>query len=263
VNGDERGIVIIADVVGSRRAPGAAGEWLRRLTRELNEAYGSDRLAPFAFTQGDEMQGLLRLEADPLRAILHASLDPSTTDMRWAIVAGPIASGRGPATERSGEAYFIARDLIGAVARARDGLGMRSGSRDTDLLLADLSPLLAELLGELSARQREIARLALVDGLRQAEVAERLGVSRATISVTWGRSRVRSIERLTRVLRTLFAAGVAGAANDAGGASNSGHGASVAAGGARAGASPTAGAGDQREVPGASSDVDTAGLGDR
>lgn len=211
MNTEGRAIVIIGDVVRSRRSPAAAGDWLRRLTKELNEAYGADRLAPFAFTQGDELQGLLRAEADPLLAILLAGLDPAGLEMRWAVAGGRVATGRGRATERSGEAFFVARELIGSSARARDGLVMRSGSATQDALLGDLAPLLAELLGELTPRQREIAQLALVRGLRQADVAERLGVSRATISVTWSRSRVRSIERLARALRTLFATGVASA----------------------------------------------------
>lgn len=215
MNSEGRAIVIIGDVVRSRRAPVATGDWLRRLTKDLNEAYGPERVAPFAFTQGDELQGLLRVDADPLRAVLVAGLDPAGLEMRWAVAAGPVATGRGRATERSGEAFFVARELIGSSARARDGLVMRSGSAPEDALLADLAPLLAELVGELTPRQREIAQLALVGGLRQADVAERLGVSRATISVTWSRSRVRSIERLARALRTVFAAGVAATAGAA------------------------------------------------
>ena len=197
-------IVIIGDVVRSRRSPAAAGDWLRRLTKELNEAYGADRLAPFAFTQGDELQGLLRAEADPLLAILLAGLDPAGLEMRWAVAGGRVATGRGRATERSGEAFFVARELIGSSARARDGLVMRSGSA-TDALLGDLAPLLAELLGELTPRQREIAQLALVRGLRQADVAERLGVSRATISVAADRAHLRALAGLADVVRTLLA----------------------------------------------------------
>lgn len=208
MNSEGRAIVIIGDVVRSRRAPAAAGDWLRRLTRDLNEAYGSQRLAPFAFTQGDELQGLLRVEADPLRAVLLAGLDPAGLDMRWAVAAGAVATGRGRATERSGEAFYLARELIRSSARTRDGLVMRTGVAARDELLDDLAPLLAEMLSELTPRQREIANLALIAGLRQADVADRLGVSRATISVTWSRSRVRSIERLARALRTLFAAGI-------------------------------------------------------
>jgi DNA-directed RNA polymerase specialized sigma24 family protein len=208
---DERAIVIIGDVVRSRRGPAAAGVWLRRLTGELDAAYGAEAIAPFAFTQGDELQGLLASTADPLRAVLIAALDDERRQMRWAIAAGTIAAGEGRATERTGEAFYAARELIEATARSRDGLAMRSGDARADRLLGDLAPLLGELLDDLTARQREVARLALVDGLRQADVAERLDVSRASVSVTWARGRVRSIERLARALRAIFAEGAAAA----------------------------------------------------
>jgi len=207
--GQQRAIVIIGDVVRSRRGPEAAGTWLRRLTRELDAAYGRDAIAPFAFTQGDELQGLLAPGADPLQALLIAALDDERQQMRWVVASGTIAPGEGRATERTGEAFYAARELIEATAKSRDGLAMRSGDARADALLADVAPLLAELLDDLTARQREVARLALVEHLRQADVAERLDVSRASVSVTWGRGRVRSIERLARALRTIFREGAA------------------------------------------------------
>jgi RNA polymerase sigma factor (sigma-70 family) len=207
---DEEGrveaIVVFGDVVGSRRAPAASSEWLRRLCAELEGVYGPDRLAPFAFTQGDELQGLLRPTADPLRGVLHASLHAEARPMRWAVVRGVVERGSGPATERGGEAYVHARGLIDLARRQRDGLLMVTGREPADTLLADLAPVLAELLEGLSTRQRTVARLALLDGLRQAEVAERLDVSRATVSVTYGRARVRSIERMASAVRLVFAA---------------------------------------------------------
>jgi len=57
--------------------------------------------------------------------------------------------------------------------------------------------------------QRSIARLMLVDRLRQSEVAERVGVSRATISVMAERARIRRIEGLLAVLRRIVADGIA------------------------------------------------------
>ena len=209
--GDERAIVIIGDIVRSRRGPAAAGAWLRRLTQDLDAAYGPEAIAPFAFTQGDELQGLLAPDADPLRAVLIAALDDERQQMRWVVAAGTIAPGEGRATERTGEAFYAGRALIEATARTRDGLAMRSGDHRADGLLADLAPLLAELLDDLTARQREVARLALVEGLRQADVAERLDVSRASVSVTWGRGRIRSIDRLVRALGTIFRGGTAAA----------------------------------------------------
>jgi DNA-binding transcriptional regulator LsrR (DeoR family) len=44
----------------------------------------------------------------------------------------------------------------------------------------------------------------LVEGLRRSETAERLHVSRATISVAADRAHLRSISELARVLRTLL-----------------------------------------------------------
>ena len=212
MNSEARGIVILADVIGSRRQPGAAAAWLRRLAGEFDTLYGQQRLARFAFTQGDELQGLLHHDADPLRAVLTGALDEDRLPMRWVVVAGAVEEGTGPATERSGPAFFAARELIGAGPRVRDGLIMRTGAEPADRLLADLAPVLAELLAELSPRQRTIARLALLEGQRQADIADRLGVSRATVSVTWGRARVRSLGRLADATRAIFAEGVAAAA---------------------------------------------------
>ena len=80
-----------------------------------------------------------------------------------------------------------------------------------DELLGELAPLLADLLADLTDRQRSLARLMLVDGLRQSEVAERLGVSRATISVMAERARIRRIDGLLGVLREHVREAVAGA----------------------------------------------------
>jgi RNA polymerase sigma factor (sigma-70 family) len=128
--------------------------------------------------------------------------------MRWVAVHGEVVSGEGPATERGGRAFQQARAALEQAKRQRDGLLLVTGDPPMDELLAELAPVLAELLAALTKRQRTVARLALVEGLRQAEVAERLNVSRATISVTYARGGVRSIERLAHAVRTLFAAGV-------------------------------------------------------
>jgi RNA polymerase sigma factor (sigma-70 family) len=208
MNSEGRAIVLFGDVVGSRRAPAAASAWLRNLCRQLETLYSTGRIAPFAFTQGDELQGLLKPSADPLRGVLFASLHEDSRPMRWVAVHGQVASGEGPATERGGEAFVQARAALEQAKRQRDSLLMVTGDARTDQLLAELAPVLAELLGALTKRQRTVARLALVDGLRQAEVAERLEVSRATISVTYARGGVRSIERLANAIRTMFAAGV-------------------------------------------------------
>ena len=206
-------IVLFGDVVDSRRDSRAATAWLRTLADELAGSFpGPARLADFEFTQGDELQGLLAPGRDPLDAVVRAWLHPDGLPMRWIVAAGRVDPGRGPATQRTGDAFLRARALADDRARRRDGLLMSSGDRATDELLDDLAPLFAELLRDLTARQRTVARLILVEGLRRAEAAERLEVSRATISVVTERAHLRSIQRLAARISALFAAGAAAAA---------------------------------------------------
>jgi hypothetical protein len=204
-----KAIVLFGDVVKSRRDSRGSTAWLRTLVEELEAAYPpAERLADFEFTQGDEIQGLLTTSADPLAAVLRAGLHPERRPMRWVVVAGDVDPGRGPATQRTGVAFLRARELLKEAAARRDGMLISSGHEDTDRLLDDLAPLLAELLGDLTTRQRVIGRLLLVEGLSRSEAAERLHVSRATISVAADRAHHRSIGRLARALETLFATGI-------------------------------------------------------
>ena len=199
-------LVLFGDVIRSRREPIAATAWLRVLTEDLTEAYADgERLAPFEFTHGDELQGLLRTTANPMRAILRANLHPDAVPMRWVIVAGEIDPGHGPATQRSGPAFIAARERLTIAAARRERLTIVSGDHATDELLDRLGPLLGDLLTDLTDRQREIAWPILVDGLRRSEAAERLGVSRATISVAADRAHLRSIGDLAGVIGTLLA----------------------------------------------------------
>ena len=211
-----RGIVVFGDVVASRTDPILSTGWLRGLAAELDEAYGGQRLAAFGFTQGDELQGLLVSGADPLEAILRAAFAVDRRPMRWAVAGGPVDVGRGPATERTGAAFLAARAALARARAGRDGLVATSGDSDTDSLLADIAPVLATLLADLTDRQRAIGRLIVVDGLRQSDAAARLRISRPTVSVAVGRAHIREISRLAAAIRTLFAQGSQAAARAAG-----------------------------------------------
>jgi len=189
--------VLFGDVVRSRRDSLTSTAWLRALRTDLMSAYGStERLAAFEFTQGDELQGLLSTAADPTRAILRAALHPKARAMRWVI----------------GAAFIAARERLATAATRREPVAAMTGDPRTDELLDGTAPLLGELLEDLTRRQREIARLMLVEGLRQSEVADRLGVSRATVSVAADRAHIRSIGELARVVRTLIADASVGSA---------------------------------------------------
>ena len=116
------GTVVFGDVVDSRRDPGSTA-WLRSLCADLEAAYPRDaRLASFAFTQGDEIQGLLAPDANPFLGVLRGALRSDARTLRWAVVAGEVEPGTGPATERTGPAFLAAREAIGRAKAHRDGL---------------------------------------------------------------------------------------------------------------------------------------------
>jgi hypothetical protein len=203
----DRAIVLFGDVVGSRRDPQGSSGWLRTLCGALEVAYApAERVASFGFTQGDELQGLLASTADPFAAVLLGALHEDARPMRWSIALGPVAPGSGPATERAGEAFLRARDGLVAAKLHREGLVVTTGEPGADRLLGDLAPLLSELLAELTPSQVRIARLMLIEDLRQADVADALRVSRATVSVAHARGHIRSIDRLLDALRGIMGA---------------------------------------------------------
>lgn len=220
---ERTGIVLFGDVVGSRHDSAGSTAWLRDLVAELDTAYGDERLASFAFTQGDELQGLLAPTADPLTAVLRAALGPGARRMRWVLVWGetePDPTGRmAPATERTGPAFVMARDAIEQARASHERLVVLTGRADVDSLLADLAPALIDMLDGLTERQRTVARLALIEDLRQSEVAERLRVRRATISVSFSRARVRSLQRLVAGIRRVCTSAFDGEGSGQGGLS--------------------------------------------
>lgn len=207
--------VLFADVVASRRDPQGSATRLRKLAADLDAAYADDRLAAFGFTQGDELQGLIATRADPVRAVVAAALDDGAPRVRWAIVVGAVDDGTGPATERTGPAFLAARDGLAEARARRVGLILRTGDAGADALADDLAPLLVELLERLTTRQREIARLVLIDGLRQVDVARRLRISRAAVSIAVGRALIPSIGRLAHAIHGAYAAGVLAATSGA------------------------------------------------
>jgi hypothetical protein len=201
------GIVLFGDVIASRTMPRAT-DWLRSLRDELDAAYGPERLAPFEFTQGDELQGLLAPSADPLEAVVRASLRSDRLPMRWVVVAGAVEEGTGPTTQRSGPAFLAARELVTTARRRRDSPAMQTGEPETDELLGGVAPVLGRLLDELTDRQREVAWLLLVERLTQAAAAARLAVRPPTISVAAERARVREIAGLRAATLKLFRIGL-------------------------------------------------------
>lgn len=209
--GELEGWVLLGEVIGSPRARVETTAWLRPLVAELDDVYAGRELAPFGLTQGDEVQGLLVTTADPVLTVLHSALREGTRPIRWVCVRGAVDAGEGTAPQRTGPAFLTAREAIEAARAGHERLVVRSGRADSDELLNGMAPALAELLHALTARQKVVARLALVDGLRQSEVAERLKVRRATISVAFARAKVMPVARLAAAIRKACASAPEGA----------------------------------------------------
>jgi predicted transcriptional regulator len=76
------------------------------------------------------------------------------------------------------------------------------------------------LLDDLTSSQRRLARLLLIEGVRQADAAEVLGISRASVSVANGRARIHEIDLQLRAVRACWTAGraISAAADVDGGA---------------------------------------------
>lgn len=202
------GIALLGEAVGPRRDPRSSRGWLARLGHELDDDYGDERMLPFAAAGGVELRGLLRVTADPLAAVLRGALGPEARRMRWAIALGGGEPGESLMDEVSGEAFDLARGALERGRRQHDALMLVTSDPAADGLLEALGPVLGDMLARLTTRQRTVARLMLVEGRRQAEVAEELGVSCATISVNVARSRLRSMARLVAATNAIFASGL-------------------------------------------------------
>lgn len=129
---------------------------------------------------------------DPFMALMAAWFDPAMPAARWAVTVG-------------GDAESEA--ALDAASTARELLVIRSGSGDADVLLTDLAPVLGRLLDDMTPSQRRLARLLLVDGRRQADAADILGISRASVSVAHGRARIHEVGLQLRAARACWAAG--------------------------------------------------------
>jgi hypothetical protein len=136
---------------------------------------------------------------DPFRALMAAWFDPATPPARWAVVVGGAPE---------------ADAALNAALSARELLVVRTGRPEADALLADLSPVLGRLLHDMTPSQRRLGRYLLVEGIRQADAAERLCISRASVSVAHGRARIHEVGLLLRAVRACWTGGRAVSSTD-------------------------------------------------
>jgi hypothetical protein len=142
-----------------------------------------------------------------LDRVVASRLDRAVASVPWGIGAGCDDA---TASTRAAAALQLARERGVEV-------GFATGDPWRDTLLADLELALSALLDDLTPRQAEIARLVLLHGARQVEVAQALGVSRATVSVAVSRGHLPAIAGVRRAMEALLVS-AAGARPGPGGA---------------------------------------------
>lgn len=165
--------------------------------RERGAVLGPDR------TAGDEFQLVFEDSARALDAALHLRRDG-----RWSVGIGvgevrtPLAATTGAA---GGAAFLAARAAVDAAKRAAHHLAVAGAGERIDEGVSALIGLLLEVRARRSREGWEVADL-LAEGLSQAGIAERLGVSPQAISL---RARTAAI-RLERDAIPALAAALAG-----------------------------------------------------
>ena len=179
-------VALIGDMVQSRalsaNACAKAQQEFAGLVKLLNQRFRKSIASRFVVTLGDEFQGLLQTAEVIPELIWTIEADYSARQIRIGVGFGvlhtPIQPTAlnidGPVLHEARAAITLARDrrMLGGVFR---GFGAQ------DDVLTGYAQALRHIRSSWTDRQREVVGL-LRDGLTQAEIAERLGVSKQAVS---------------------------------------------------------------------------------
>jgi hypothetical protein len=216
----EPAIAVIADLVGPKAASNTATAWLDELGGILNEHFEArgTLVAEFVRARGDELEGLVSLAADPFDAYLFGALGyragTAVLPTRWAIVAGAVRPGSGPADRRDGLAIWQAQDLIPSLRSQGDyALVMRSSAPQPDANLGKLIPWIHEGVADLTDNQRHLLAHRMRAGdttltLERLRLGARVDVSLEAVRKTLASTKVRRLDDLIAVARAEFARGI-------------------------------------------------------
>jgi hypothetical protein len=187
-------IAVIGDMVGSRTLPTEQRRSTQvafaRLMDDLNEEFSGNFSAKFAITQGDEFEGLLRMEtADRVlpNLIWHIEERFPAPALRLGIGLGGIDTSipfpPQSAITLDGPAFHRAREAVVQAAKKQQMGGVFLGFGDIhDAILNGLARVLHRQRQRWSDKQREVAML-LHNGMRQMEVARRTERKRQAVSI--------------------------------------------------------------------------------
>ena len=169
---------VTADQIGSRAAADLADAQLA----SLGKLTAGRLVLPVDRTAGDEIQAATEDAATALAMVLHL-----TRDGNWSVGLG-IGDVRLPLPEATramtGSAFILARDAVGAAKKSptRFALAIEPGRLPDAELLQPLIDLLLQLRARRTPEGWEVADQ-LVDGMTQAQLAGRLGVTPQAVSL--------------------------------------------------------------------------------
>lgn len=209
IHGELTFFALTGDIVSSRDLPDRAEvqRTLRAALEELNRKFADILAAPLKVVAGDEVQALLLAEATGGEAILDIvvriadDLHPAT--MTWGLGLGPLA------TDLEEDVSLVDGPCL---HRARNALNV-AGSEDRWLSIegveephGDVLSALFDAMGAIRSRWTETQTRYVREARRaiQAEVAERLGVSRQAVSKSLDAASFSSIAHAEDAARALL-----------------------------------------------------------
>lgn len=185
---------VIGDMVGSRLLFPAqrsrAQEQLFEALDKLNTEYSEYIAADFLITLGDECQGLLTAETNPVSIAMELMRAMYPFNMRFAIGVGEITTriNREAALGADGPAFHNARDAMECMKHMRGArLRVRTGVKRTDSMLNTIAALLDAISADWTDKQAEAASIMLMSRMRgerltQKELADRLNITQSTVN---------------------------------------------------------------------------------
>ncbi|MBO4563228.1 MAG: hypothetical protein J5772_06430 [Clostridia bacterium] len=185
---------VIGDLVGSRRlSPEMRREAQAKLgsaLEKVNAEFEPGVAARFLITLGDECQGLMNEEGDPVAAALTVMREMKPFEIRFAIGCGEITTPvfAEAAIGADGPAYYLARSTVEDM-KADHGARLRAALSDPDRTecINTVAALCDRLSADWTRKQEELASSLLLARMRgekptQTELAKSLGVGQSTVN---------------------------------------------------------------------------------